>query len=257
MKRRDFLQASMMATCLAGSSQVVAAEIAPAGECYEWRTYQLTNATKQARVLTYLEQAAMPAWKRIGVGPVGVFTETGEAATAAVHLLIVYESLQGFGSARMALEQDAEYQKAAADYLAAPMNDPAFERIESSLMVPFAGMPKLVVPTLRQRVLELREYQSHSEAKARRKIDMFNRGELPIFNKVGFETVFFGETLIGSRLPNLKYMLAAESLEANKAAFDKFRVHPQWLAMKDLPEYAETVSAVVQTYLQPTEFSRI
>ena len=52
-------------------------------------------------------------------------------------------------------------------------------------------------------------------------------------------------------------MLAAESLEADKANFDKFRVHPDWVAMKDLPEYAETVSGVVQTFLQPTAFSQI
>ena len=151
----------------------------------------------------------------------------------------------------------ASYRLAAADYLAAAMQDPAFDRIESSLMVAFAGQPQLSVPQRKERVFELREYQSHSEAKARRKIEMFNNGEIPIFRSVGFETVFFGETLIGPRLPNLKYMLAAESLEADKANFDKFRVHPDWVAMKDLPEYAETVSGVVQTFLEPTAFSQI
>ena len=32
---------------------------------------------------------------------------------------------------------------------------------------------------------------------------------------------------------------------------------PDWVAMKDLPEYAETVSAAVETYLEPADFSQI
>jgi hypothetical protein len=258
MKRREFLQASAVAGCLASSASWAATDSEQsARQYYEWRTYRFADAAKQIAVLGYLEQAALPAWQRLGIGPIGVFTETGEKETPAVHVLITYATLEDFAGSRVALEQDAQHTAAAGDYLAAPMNNPAFERIESSLMIAFEGMPQLAVPERKPRVLELREYQSHSEARARRKIDMFNHGEIPIFPQVGFENVFFGETLTGARLPNLKYMLAAPSIEANKAAFDKFRVFPAWLQMKDLPEYAETVSAVVQTYLVPTEFSQI
>ena len=49
----------------------------------------------------------------------------------------------------------------------------------------------------------------HSEAKAGRKIEMFNDGEISIFDETDFETVsFFGELFIGSVRPNLKYLLA-------------------------------------------------
>jgi hypothetical protein len=51
--------------------------------------------------------------------------------------------------------------------------------------------PQLMVPNRALRILEQRTYQSHSEAKARRKIEMFNDGEIPIFREAGFETVFF------------------------------------------------------------------
>jgi hypothetical protein len=258
MKRRDFLQASAVAGCLATSTSWAANEgDAPAREYFEWRTYLLADPAQQKSVLNYLQQAALPSWGRLGIGPVGVFTETGPTAGSAVHVLIPYKTLDEFAEARQALENDAEYQEAASEYLARDMNDPSYQRIESSLMVAFTGMPNLAVPERKPRVLELREYQSHSEAKAHRKIEMFNNGEIPIFPKVGFENVFYGETLIGPRLPNLKYMLCAESVEAAQANFDKFRVHPDWVAMKDLPEYAETVSGVVQTYLEPTDFSQI
>lgn len=263
MKRRDFLQASAVAACLAVPATrgaEGASDAAP--EYYEWRTYRFADGASPAlnyvaRVLHFLERAALPAWQRLSIGPVGVFTETGASATSAVHVLIVYRSLDTLATARMALENDEDFVAAAAGYLDAPLQDPAFGRIESSLMVAFTGQPHVMVPAPKDRVFELREYQSHSEAKARRKIEMFNNGEIPIFRSVGFETVFFGETLIGSRLPNLKYMLASESLEACKTNFDKFRVHPDWVAMKDLPEYAETVSGIVQTFLIPTAFSQI
>ena len=257
MKRRDFLQASAVAGCFVASPSLAATEgVGSPREYFEWRTYQVDPA-QQKLVVDYLEKAALPAWAKLGIGPVGVFTETPPSTGSAVHVLIPYKTLDVFAEARTALENDADYQKAAAEYLAATMKEPAFQRIESSLMVAFAGMPQLAVPERKPRVFELREYQSHSEAKARAKIEMFNHGEIPIFAEVGFENVFFGETLIGSRLPNLKYMLCAESVEANKANFEKFKVDPHWVAMRDLPEYAETVSGVVQTYLEPTDFSQV
>jgi hypothetical protein len=257
MKRRDFLQASAVAGCFVASPSLAATEgVGSPREYYEWRTYQVDPA-QQKLVVDYLEKAALPAWAKLGIGPVGVFTETSPSTGSAVHVLIPYKTLEVFAEARTALENDADYQKAAADYLATAMKEPAFQRIESSLMVAFAGMPQLAVPERKPRVFELREYQSHSEAKARAKIEMFNHGEIPIFPEVGFENVFFGETLIGPRIPNLKYMLCAESVEAAKANFEKFKVDPHWVAMRDLPEYAETVSGVVQTYLEPTDFSQI
>ena len=258
MQRREFLQASAMATCLAGSTTWAASDSGDvAREYYEWRTYQLSNAEKQAGVKGYLEQAALPAWKRLGIGPVGVFTETGPNATPSVHVLLPYESIEVFASERRGLEQDTAYQQAAAKYLGASQQDPAFDRIESSLMVAFAGFPKLAVPKHNPRVFQLREYHSHSEDRARRKVEMFNNGEISIFPQIGFENVFYGETLIGSRLPNLKYMLCAESIEAHNANFKTFLEHPEWVAMKDRPEYAETVSKVIQTFLIPTSFSEI
>ncbi len=258
MKRREFLQVSAVASCLTSAPAWAASETGNAAqEYYEWRFFQLPSAEKQALVTAYLQRAALPAWERLGIGPIGVFTETGPEATASVHVLLPYASIEEFVRVRKGLEQDASYKQAVTKYLGASQQDPAFERIESSLMVAFAGMPKLTVPAQKPRVFQLREYHSHSEERARRKIEMFNNGEIPIFPAVGFENVFFGETIIGSRLPNLKYLLCAESLEAHEANFQTFREHPEWIAMKDLPEYAETVSKVIQTFLLPTAFSQV
>jgi hypothetical protein len=258
MQRRDFLTASALTASAATLPLAVHAQ-APSGdrEYYEWRTYRCNRGRQRSLVDHYLDEAAVPAWKRMDLAPIGVFSEVGEDATHAVHVLLVYPTLEKFAAARVTLESDAEYLKAAADYLAAKKDDAAFERIESSLMVAFAGMPKLTVPQNKPQVFELRTYESHSEERARKKIDMFNNGEIPLFVEAGFQNVFFGETLIGEDLPNLKYLLAATDMAANKAAWDKFRALPGWLAIRDLPQYKDTVSKATPLFLEPAPFSQI
>ena len=118
-------------------------------------------------------------------------------------------------------------------------------------------MTKIKPDTTNPRVLELRIYESHSEAKARSKVDMFNDGEIPIFENVGLRPVFFGETLVGRNVPNLKYMLQTTDLAANQAGWKRFIVDPDWVKMRDLPQYANTVSKITKIYLAPTEYSEI
>jgi hypothetical protein len=171
--------------------------------------------------------------------------------------LLTFKSVDDLVSERITLEADNAYTESAAQYLNAAKNDPAFTRIDSTLLVAFAGQPQLKLPEHRNRVFELRTYQSHSESRARRKIQMFNEGEIPIFRKAGFETVCFGESLFGPDLPNLKYLLAADDMAANAANWKAFVSHPDWLAMKDLPRYADTVSHIDKIYLAPTAFSEV
>lgn len=262
--RRKFLQSSALAVGAWGATYSVDDTAVDAAtnqvhrrQYYEWRTYRANEITQQSRIKDYLQVAALPAWKRQAVGPVGVFTEFGEQASASVHVLLIFESATQAATLRAGLQDDSQYHDAAAQYLATTKDEPAFARIESTLLVAFGGQPQLMVPNRAPRILELRTYQSHSEAKARRKIEMFNDGEIPIFREAGFETVFFGESLIGSGLPNLKYLLSAPDMEANKAGWKAFVAHPDWKAMKSLPKYADTVSHIHKQFLVPTSFSDV
>jgi hypothetical protein len=267
MQRRDFLQTSLQTTAVASAAAACGLATAattqaaePVGDVrqlYEWRIYQLADKAKQARLSDYLESAAVPAWKRFGLGPVGVFTEIGAEATGSIHVLLNYSTVDAVAIAREQLEADAEYKKAAADYLAAKKEDPAFDRIESTLLVAFAGHAKITPPKHEPRVLELRTYENHGEDRARAKVEMFNDGEIQIFPKCGFENVFFGESLIGPDLPNLKYMLAASSMEANAAGWKTFISHPDFVRMRDDPKYANTEPKITKLYLAPTDYSQI
>lgn len=256
--RRQFLTTSIL-TAGVGGGACFAQDSEPPfkPDYYEWRTYRMGDASQQSRVLEHLETAAMPSWQRLGIGPVGAFTETGGEASLNVHVLLTYSSPDQFLGERIGLESDGQYTEDAKDYLATGKDDPAYVRLNSTLLVAFTGQPQLSIPRNRPRVLELRTYQSHSESKARRKIEMFNDGEIPIFREAGFETVFFGESLFGGDLPNLKYLLASDDLTANKASWKEFVNHPDWKAMKDLPKYADTVSNIEKVYLTPTRFSDV
>jgi hypothetical protein len=259
MQRRDFLTVSAVgAAAVASRTQLARAQAAGAPRQYiEWRTYRVNDADKQAIVGNYLQSAAVPAWQRMGLGPVGAFKEIGEGAGQSLHVMLAHPTLEAFAKERTTLEADGDYQKNAVDYYAAAMSDPAFERIDSWLTIAFAGMPVPAPPQKDSRVYELRTYESHSEERARKKVEMFDKYEITIFPQCGFENVFFGEALIGSGLPCLKYMLAAPDMAANEEGWRQFINHPDWLAVRDLPEYKDTVSKITRLYLEALPFSQV
>jgi NIPSNAP len=267
MKRRQFLKTSLAASTLAGLTssnlKVAAAEADSVSgrDFYELRIYRLQDGAGHALLDAYLAEAAIPAWNRLGIKPIGAFTEIAPKGGPAVYVLIPYPSVQSFATAGARLEADSEYKKAGAAYLEAPKSKPAFDRIDSSLMLAFIGLPRLEMPALsrqkKPRIFELRSYQSHSELKAIKKVEMFNAGEIDVMREVGLGPVFYGQTLIGSDLPHLTYMLSGENQEAHKKHWGGFSNHPIWNKLKNDPQYADTVSKISNWFLAPTSYSQI
>src|ERR1700722_3618054 len=135
MKRRTFVKSSV-AACLAGSAGLEGAGAAAetethAREYYEWRSYAL-KSEKQGLLDDYLSKAFIPALGRLGIGPVGVFSEKTDAGGLVMHVIIVFQSPDQAATLSARLAADAEHQKAGADYLAAVAADPVYERIEIS-----------------------------------------------------------------------------------------------------------------------------
>ena len=259
MQRRTFLQASLATACSAAATAPVLGAEHSGGQVYELRTYSL-QAAKQPILEAYLSKAFLPALKRLGAGPVGVFVEKGERAPLAVHVLIVYPSADLVATRSSRLDADAEYLRAAHEYLAASATDPVYRRIESSLLMPIEGMPQLEKPdTSKPRLLNLRTYESHNERAAKKKLEMFNQGELAIFRRVGLTPVFFGETVIGPAMPNLTYLLVFPDEAGRAAAWSRFVNDPEWNKLRAIPEYAdkEIVSHITNRIVIPTAFSEI
>lgn len=229
-------------------------------EFYELRTYTLKNETQQQVVEAYFQNAAIPALNRLGSKNIGVFTELKPEGQTKLYVLIPFASPDDFLKAEEKLAKDSAYQQAGAAYLNAPATAPAYDRIESSLLKAFAGMPRLDVPQKEPRIFELRRYESASEQAGKKKIEMFNDvGEIEIFKRVGLTPVFFGETIIGALRPNLTYMLTFDDMDEHDRNWKSFVSDPEWKRISAIPEYADAkiVSRITNFFLTPTTFSQI
>ena len=80
----------------------------------------------------------------------------------------------------------------------------------------------------------MRSYESATEAKAVKKIEMFNQGgEIDLFKSLNFNAVFYGEVLVGSHKPNLMYMTTFADMESHDEHWKAFTTHPDWLKLKE------------------------
>jgi hypothetical protein len=258
MERRTFVAGSA-ATILTAATGIAGEQKVETGEIYELRTYTLLPA-KKAILDDYLAKAFIPAVKRFGSGPVGVFVEQPEVDPLKIVVLVVHKSGDQAAALPSRLAADKEYLQAAKTYLDAKADSPVYQRIESSLLTAIPGMPKLERPDVsKPRLLNLRIYESHNERAAAKKVEMFEKSELAIFRRVGLTPVFFASATVGSAMPNLTYMLAFPDENGRKAAWDVFRGDAEWLKLKAMPEYAdkEIVSKITNKLLTPASYSEI
>jgi NIPSNAP len=268
MKRREFLKTSVTmagAAALTPAFRSRAAETEPnvTRQFYELRLYHLRRGPMSRRFDNFYREAAIPALNRAGIGPVGVFNVMTGPDNPTMYVLLPYQNAAAFGSALDRVRSDPDYQKAGAEFINAPAADPSYVRVESSLMIAFPSMPALELPKLtaekKARLFELRTYESHSKKANKTKIQMFGEGEIEIFRRAGVTPVFFGETLIGTKMPNLTYMVVFEDMAGHDKAWGAFGSDPGWQALRSKPGYsdAEIVCNISNLFLRPTPYSQI
>jgi len=269
MQRRTFLMSTLATAALGATPAAIRRQATPGATpgrgrlFYELRRYQLSNGPQRKLCNDFFRDALVPALNRLGIAPVGVFDLSIGPGTPAMYVLLPTDSLDTLVTAEAHLAQDPEYLKAGAPFLSAPATQPSFSRMESSLMHAFEKIPGLTLPkataTKSARIFELRRYESPSDQDHKRKVEMMQSGEEAIFAKAGFAQVFYGDTLIGSALPNLTYMLSFENLTERDKCWAAFRDAPAWKAMSSDPHYAfeEIVSNITNVILTPTAYSQI
>jgi hypothetical protein len=263
MERREFLGTALtsaLGASLVAASNAKAAESGP--EYYQLRRYQLSSA--QARSAPdYFSNALIPALNRLKIAPVGAFNVTVGTTSPNPYILMPCASLETLATLDEKLLADAEYQKAARPFLVAAGAQPSFMRIDSSLLQAFAKYPKLTLPQAAiaktARIYEIRTYESPNEQNHQLKLEQMQAGEAEIFQNVGAWTVFFADTLVGTRLPKLTYMLGYENFAAREKVWSAFAVSPAWKALNSQPRYtADTlVSNITNEILTPTPYSQI
>ena len=264
MKRRQFIASSIAASAAAISGRAVAQSPAsPTREFYQLRRYNLLSGNQLKLTENYFASALIPALTRRDMGPVGAFKLDIGPETPAYYLLIPGPSVEALAELDLRLAEDSDFLKTADSFWNATSTAPAFQRVDISLLAAFEGWPKLTPPpsaaTKTKRIFQLRTYESPSNGEHVRKVEMFHSGEFEIFKSAGFHPVFFGDTLIGSRLPNLTYMVSFADLTELEARWDVFRNDPAWKKLSSNPRYAfdSIVDNIGNLVLSPLDCSQI
>jgi hypothetical protein len=264
MERRQFLAASLAASTVGIASKLTAETTpAPARDYYQLRRYSLLSGPQLKLSESYFSDALIPALGRLGMGPVGALKLDIGPETPSYVLIIPSTNLADLAELDLRLAQDAEFLHAAEPFWDATNAAPAFVRMESWLLKSFEGWPRLTPPasaaTKAKRIFQLRTYESPSNGEHVRKVEMFHAGEFDIFLKAGFHPVFFGDGLIGSRLPHLTYMLRFADQAELEAKWDVFRNDPAWKKLSTDPRYAydQIVNNITNVILSPLACSQI
>ena len=250
----------MMATTMAAGSLAAEAAVGPP-QTLVLRRYQLRNSSDAmgAGLTKFLEVSKKPALERAGAQGLGFFTSFIGPDTPYLLTLESYPSFAALEDGMNRLGADKKFQAELAAFNKAPGQ--RFVRYSTQILKGFAGFPGVVAPppATGTRLFELRTYESDDASTLADKIRMFNEGEIAIFQKTGLMPVFFGETVIGEKQPNLTYLLWYDSLAAREANWNKFVSSPEWTKLKSTPGWsdAEIVSNISNSLLRPMAFSPI
>ncbi len=266
MQRRAFVK-SALATAGAASTSTFAAPLEAAQQpqqFYELCKYKLRNGPQLALAQGYFEHALIPALNRLSSSPIGAFKLDIGPETPTYYVLIPSTSAELLLSLDTRLAADPEYIKGAAGFRDAPASAPAFQRAERSLLSAFTGWPTLTAPKSTtakpiKRIYQLRTYESPSQVAHQRKIQMFNEAEIAIFTRNGLNPIFFGNTLIGTRMPSLTYMLVFDTLTELTDHWAAFSADAEWKELSHKPGNtdAEIVSNISNLYLSALSCSQI
>ncbi|HTA79058.1 MAG TPA: NIPSNAP family protein [Terracidiphilus sp.] len=262
MDRRQFLSASL-ATSAITMGGGVAARADHMREYYQIRRYSLQSGPQQKLTENYLSGALIPALTRMGIAHVGAFKVDVGPETPTYYVLIPSTDVAGLAELDLRLEQDGAFLQAADPFWSASATSPAFQRVEYSLLAAFEGWSRITPPpasvSKSKRIFQLRTYESPSHKDHVVKVKMFHSGEFDIFAKAGFRMVFFGDTLVGSRMPSLTYMLSFTDNTELDAKWDLFRNDPDWKKLSADPRFAyeQIVSNITNLILSPLDCSQI
>jgi hypothetical protein len=229
---------------------------------YELIEYQGIDVARLGELDAFLEKALIPSVNKMGIENVGALSlETPVESKTSLFLLLPLSGPAQVATVLDALSKDESFLSSGKAYLETDIKKPVYSRIRSELLVAFNCFPKLAVPTQKtakkERLFEMRVYESPTERMGALKVEMFNSGEVPIFLDCGIQPVFFGQAIVGDRMPNLTYMTVYDNAEQRDKCWKKFQNHPDWAKLKVVPKYADAVSKIQKINLLPRPYSQL
>jgi len=229
---------------------------------YELIEYQGIEVARLVELDTFLEKALIPSVNKMGIENVGALSlETPVDGKTSLFLLLPMSEPGQVATVLDALSKDETFLSNGKAYLETDIKKPVYTRMRSELLVAFNCFPKLAVPTQKaankERLFEMRVYESPTERMGVLKVEMFNSGEVPIFLDCGIQPVFFGQAIIGDRMPNLTYMTVYDNAAQRDECWKKFQSNPDWAKLKVVEKYAGAVSKIQKINLLPRPYSQL
>jgi len=229
---------------------------------YQLKIYSLETEAQVKITDNYLKDYYLPTLKKLLISNIGVFkSRPNEKDTIKkIYVLIPFSSLSELQMTGDKLSNNQEYLSSDSKYMKALHDQPPFKRIETILLKAFKDMPTIKPSPLhgprKDRIYELRSYESPTEAYFKNKVEMFNDGgEIRLFERLNFNAVFYSEVIAGAKMPNLMYMTTFLNQESRDTHWKSFVDAPEWKEMSSLPKYQNNVSHIDITFLYPTEYS--
>jgi len=230
-------------------------------QCYYlMKVYHYKTKAQEEKLDNYFKNAYMPALIRAGSWQIGVFKTLEQDTDKRIYVLVTFKKLSLLENSDKKLIKDQQYLTDAKDFIDAAYNDAPYTRFETIVMHAFwtwkiPDIPKLTAPKA-DRIYELRSYESATEKLHENKVKMFNDGdEIGLFKRLGFNAVFYAETIAGGTMPNLVYMTTFENQASRDSHWKAFVDDPQWKKLVVAPEYQHNVSKNVTTFFRPVSYS--
>ena len=231
-------------------------------EFYQLTVYHFRDASQEKVIDNYLQNALLPALHKLNIKNIGVFKNRSNDTLAdkTLYVLIPIKALEEIVELSSKLNTNKDYQAAGAEYNNAVYTSAPYSRMETILLHAFSLAPALQLPKLsgarKDRIYELRSYESATEKIFKNKVHMFNEGdEIGLFKRLNFNASFYGEVIAGGKMPNLMYMTCHENKTVRDANWKNFGGDPYWKKLSAMPEYQHNVSHIDISFLYPTEYS--
>jgi hypothetical protein len=227
---------------------------------YEIKVYHFKTDTQEKRLDAFFKDALVPSLHDAGIKNVGVFKPITQDTDKRFFVFIPCDDWEQLEGLEEKLSKEKSYNKHGKDYVDASFNNYPYTRIETIILRAFDDMEEPAKPKLKadkkDRVYELRSYESGSEKAGVSKIKMMNDGgEMKIFKKLEFNAVFYGKVIAGSSMPNMMYMTTFNSKEERDAHWQKFADSPDWKKLAAKEEYQHNMTKSDIWFLRPTDYS--
>jgi hypothetical protein len=227
------------------------------------RVYHAADPAQLEAIEQYGHASLLPALEKNGFTRTGFFKsiDNDTARDKRFYVIIPFSTLTQLEKLNEVIDKTLSDSLSSSAYITAVYNAPPYTRMENILLQAFAGAPQVKVPKLNgeanEKVYELRSYESATEALHLNKVKMFNAGEIQLFQRLGFNAVFYGQVLAGSQMPNLMYMTSFVNKAARDEHWKNFGSDPEWKSMSSKPEYQHNVSRINIVFLRPTSYSKL